>query len=125
MVGVAVSIIGRIGTESVKGLGPGAYLATVLPSAVLVTALYFLFTGAMYPWTHPVANRSRGFSSAVARLEGLGPTGIAALAVAIVLASVLLRPLNIAAVQLLEGYWGVRGGIGLVSGLATERHVRR
>jgi hypothetical protein len=120
-----MAIVGRLGTESVKGLGPGAYLVSVLPSAVLVVTVYLLFAARLYPWTAPPKGTSRGFDSIVDTLASLSAAEIAALVAVVLMTSVLLRPLHVAAVQLLEGYWGARTAIGALEWLAIERQLRR
>jgi len=120
-----MAIVGQLGTESVKGLGPGAYLVSVLPSAVLVVSIYLLFTARLYPWSAPRKGVSRGFDSIVDVLAGSSPTRVSALLAVVLVVSVLLRPLHVAAVQLLEGYWSIRTAHGTLEGLATERQLRR
>ena len=120
-----MAMIGRLGTESVKGLGPGAYLVSVLPSTILVTSIYLIFTASLYPWTDPPKGTSRGLDSAMHVLAALGGTRTAVLVAVVLLLSVLIRPLHVVAVQLLEGYWGARSRYGSIEGLAIERQLRR
>jgi hypothetical protein len=45
--------------ESIKGLGAGAYLIDVLPSAVLSLGVLALFGSRLYPWADPIVNSPR------------------------------------------------------------------
>jgi hypothetical protein len=110
--------------ESVKGLGPGAYLVNVLPSAVLVLGLLAFVTSHLYPW-QTSARTPAGVDSVVTAFKHLGTRGAIALVLTVLVTTVLLRPFQISAVQFLEGYWRSRVIPPLVTALAIERHARR
>lgn len=110
--------------ESIKGLGPGAYLVNVLPSAVLVLGLLAILTSRLYPWQSG-GHVPAGLDSVVATFKDLGAGGAIVLVLAVLITAVLLRPFQISAVQLLEGYWRSRAVPALVTALAIERHARR
>lgn len=111
--------------ESAKSLGAGAYLVTVLPSAVLVLTVFALFTSDLYPWERPTAaDPAPGPEAVVASARGLGVAGGIVLLVTVLVVAVLLRPFQVTLVQVLEGYWSHRGP-GLVETLAIEHHQRR
>ena len=116
--------------ESVQGLGPGAYLVNVLPSAVLVTGTLAVVTSHLYPWADPLITSKgtaipEGPASVLASLEGIDISGGILLAFSILFVSVLLRPYQITAVQILEGYWHHRRGLAAFEAIAIERHLRR
>lgn len=120
-----MSGVGQLTSESVKGLGPGAHLVTVLPSAVLVLSGFALVSSRLYPWSgSAAAGVAAGPESVLHATRGLGAAGAALLALSVLVTAVLLRPFQISMVQLLEGYWPLRGR-GMVDALAKERHVRR
>jgi hypothetical protein len=120
-----MSVVGGLGAESVKGMGPGAYLVTVLPSAATVAMVFVLFNANVYPWTHPPAGTARGYESVTASVGDLDAAGTVTMVALVLLLAVLVRPLHVAAVQLLEGYWTARMPFGLVDSIAVERHLRR
>ena len=112
--------------ESVKGLGAGAYLVTALPSAILVLSAIGLVSSRLYPWAEPLQDAEGvavdpGIPSVIYTMGELGVTGAILLTLVVLAGSVLLRPFQIAFVQLLEGYW--RGG--LLSRLRVSRHMSR
>jgi hypothetical protein len=121
-----MSDLTTLSNESVKGLGAGAYLVNVLPSAVLVLSLVALVDARVLPWSHPLVHQrheiAAGPSSVVQTVQDGGVAGGGALLLGVVVIAVLLRPFQIRTVQLLEGYWR-RGG--LLKALAIERHARR
>lgn len=117
--------------EGIKVLGPGAYLVTAFPSVVLVLTLFGLISSRLYPFMDQIHGHGKspdvepGVASILYTARSLGIAGAVVLAVAVLCAAVLLRPLQISLVQLLEGYWGSRGRPGLIEALAVERHLRR
>jgi len=116
--------------ESVKGLGSGAYLVNVLPSAVLTLGILALVTSHLYPWSEPLRDAqgqvvSPGITSIIASLSSRGAVGAVLLTLAVLVTTVLLRPFQISAVQWLEGYWKDRGVVAPFLALAVERHTRR
>lgn len=115
---------------SIKGLGAGAYLVNVLPSAVLTLGLLALITSHLYPWSEPLQDTqgrevSPGSASIINSLGTLGALGAVLLALAILVTTVLMRPFQISAVQWLEGYWSGRRAAAPFLALAVERHTRR
>jgi hypothetical protein len=121
-----MSDLAALSKESVKSLGVGAYLVNVLPSAVLVLSVVALFDSHLLPWSSPISDGGHtiapGPASVVHEFKVRGVVGGIVLGLAVLVVAVLLRPLQIRAVQLLEGYW-TRGG--LAKALAVERHLRR
>jgi len=70
--------------ESVKGLGVGAYLVTVLPSAVLVLTVFGLLSSRLYPWAeNPSGQAAPGPAAVVETARKLGPAGGAVLLLAV------------------------------------------
>lgn len=121
-----MSDLAALSKESVKGLGVGAYLVNVLPSAVLVLSVVALFDSRLFPWASPIMEGEStikpGPASVIHAFKARDVAGGVVLGLAVLVVAVLLRPLQIRAVQLLEGYW-TRGG--LAKALAVERHLRR
>ncbi|GAA2388672.1 hypothetical protein [Dactylosporangium salmoneum] len=117
-----------ISKESIKALGPGAYLVTALPSIVFVLTLFALLSSRLVPFMAPARQGGkeigRGIPSVLAAARSLGVAGTVLLVLAVVCVAVLLRPLQISLVQVVEGYWGARAQEGFVHALATERHRR-
>lgn len=116
--------------ESVKGLGAGAYLVNALPSAVLVLGSLAMVASRLYPWMHPMTSAAgkaipAGVPSVAAAIRHLGVSGGILLALAILIATVALRPFQISMVQALEGYWKSRFWLSPIEAIATERHARR
>jgi hypothetical protein len=120
-----MSEVSSLARESVKSLGAGAYLVTVLPGAVLVLGIFALVSSDLYPWmNHQSASPPPGPAAVVASVQDLHASGTAVLVLTVLTVAVLLRPFQITMVQLLEGYWSGRGR-GVFIGLAVERHQRR
>jgi hypothetical protein len=121
-----MSDLTSLSKESVKGLGAGAYLVNVLPSAVLVLSMLALVSSHLLPWSPPLLHNGRpvaaGPASVLQSVTDGGVAGGIALLLCVVVVAVLLRPFQIRSVQLLEGYW-TRGGV--IKALAIERHARR
>jgi hypothetical protein len=118
--------------ESVKSLGPGAYLVSVLPSVLVVLIILGLSASSLYPWSQPRMEMVDGRQTAVpdglpaiiAAARHLNAGEGAALVLVVLVVAALLRPFHIAAVQLLEGYW-TRSRFAFLQALTTERHRRR
>lgn len=114
---------------SIRGLGPGAYLVNVLPSAVLVAGVLALGASQLYPWADPAVTDgqavSPGPASVLAAVRNLDAAGGIALAATVLVVTVLIRPFQISAVQMLEGYWRERRWLSPVESYAVERHVWR
>jgi hypothetical protein len=121
--------VGDLPKESIKSLGPGAYLVSVLPSVVLILTLFALVSSRLYPWSSALQSADGpvrpGVESIVYSVEQLGIAGGIVLSLAVLVVAVLLRPLQISAVQLLEGYWDRGGSLGAIESMAIERHARR
>lgn len=118
--------VSSLADRSLAELGSGAHLATVLPSAVAILGTAAVLASRLYPWTDPWLDAGmqpvdRGVDSVVHVVENLGVAGAVVLAFTVVGGAVLLRPFQIAVVQVLEGYW--RGGV--ISAYAIDRHQRR
>jgi hypothetical protein len=126
--GTAMTDFGLI-RGGIKGLGAGAYLVNVLPSAVMTLGLLALITSHLYPWSEPLRDAqgreiSPGVASITNSLESLGALGAVLLAFAILVITVLIRPFQISAVQWLEGYSDRRVTAPFLA-LAVEWHTRR
>ena len=124
-----MSNVASLAKDSVKGLGPAAALVTALPSAVFVLGTYGIVASRLYPWSETFrkpdgSEVARGFPSIVAESKELGVTGGVLAFLAVLIISVLLRPLQIALVQYLEGY-SSRRGPGIREHFAVELHLRR
>ena len=122
--------ISQLATRSVEGLGRGAYLVTLLPSAIIMLSGYALASSALYPWATPPmgANRIRvqpGLAAIVKNAENLNGVGIALCVLAILGGAVLLRPFQLTAVQILEGYWSSKPIPRMVEEFRIEHHRRR
>jgi hypothetical protein len=116
--------------ESVKGLGPGAYLVNVLPSTVLVAGALALIASRLYPWQSPISDSSGshippGPASLIETVRGFGAAGSVLLVLFVLVVTVILRPFQISFVQVLEGYWKNQFGIVVAEAAAVERHIRR
>ncbi|HEV7649981.1 MAG TPA: hypothetical protein VGP26_17675 [Actinophytocola sp.] len=120
-----MSDLTALSTESVKGLGAGAYLVNVLPGAVLIISIVALADSRLLPWSQPRIDHGTtvpaGPASVYDAFEERGIVGAVVLVLATVVLAVLLRPFQVRTVQFLEGYWR-RGG--LAKALAVERHTR-
>lgn len=118
-----------ISKESIKSLGPGAFLVTALPSIVLVLSLYAFIASRLFPGADPLEAKDGpvdpGLASVLHVTDALGVTGGVLLALGVLCVAVILRPMQITLVQVLEGYWAIPGRNNFVEGLAVERHVRR
>jgi hypothetical protein len=95
-----------------------------------VLGVLALLTSHLYPWMEPLADEhgqqlQPGVETVLASLQDVSVAGGILLALAVLLAAIVLRPLQISAVQLLEGYWNRRPLNGRLQALATERHIRR
>lgn len=120
-----MAYLGSLAKESVKGLGQGAVLVSVLPSAILVLIVFALPAASLYPWQDQASgNVADGLPTILDSARGLGVGGAAVLVLAVLLAAVLVRPFQIAAVQALEGYWA-SSWLTFPEQLAIERHRRR
>lgn len=121
-----MAYLGSLARESVKGLGQGAVLVSVLPSAILVLIVFALPAASLYPWqdqaNQDVADGLPAIVNAANDLGGVG--GAAVLVLAVLLTAVLVRPFQIAVVQALEGYW-TSSWWTFPEQLAIERHRRR
>jgi len=124
-VGTTLAGIGQLSKESLKGLGPSAPLITGLPTTVLVLSVFAIFASDLYPWLDDHKDPDAGIDSVVAAATELGVGGGIAFVLALLVTAVLIRPLHIAAVQLLEGYWAERAAQSVLKDLATEHHQRR
>jgi hypothetical protein len=117
--------IAALSKESVNNLGRGAYLLNALPSAVLLLSLVALRDSRLLPWYPRYDENGKpiptGLEPVYDAFRARGVVGAIVLVLAIVVLAVLLRPFQIGAIQLLEGYWR-RGG--LAKALSVERHNR-
>jgi hypothetical protein len=124
-----VSETPKFAASSVEGLGRGAYLVTLLPSVVTVLTAFAFFASDLYPWASPVTDNGKpirpGFDAVLHTAHGLGGLGLTLAGIAALCLSVLLRPFQIAFVQLLEGYWEGVAFLSVPSALLIERHARR
>lgn len=111
--------------ESVKRLGPSADLITLLPTTVLLVSLVAIYVSDLYPWLDDHKKPDAGVDSVVASLDKLNLKDGIAFTLALLVAAVLIRPLHVAAVQLLEGYWSDRVVQSVARDLAVEYHQRR
>jgi hypothetical protein len=114
-----VSAVDPLTKETVRELGPGAYLVSVLPAAVLILSALALWSSRLYPWSEPMKDDQGntigpGLESIVHGARELGAAGAIVVTLLVLSVAVLVRPLQVAAIQLLEGYGGGRGG-GLIS----------
>ncbi|GAB3873140.1 hypothetical protein ACFQ1S_00775 [Kibdelosporangium lantanae] len=111
--------------ETVNRLGPSAYLVNFVPSAVFVTLTWALFTSHLLPWAAPLDKVAPGIPSVVQSAKDVTVATLVLLVIVVFLGAVLLRPFQISAVQLLEGYWHDRFGLRLLEPLAVELQIRR
>ena len=103
---------------STKALGGSRFsLVSILPTAFFITFTVTLIASGAYTRPQP---------SLTATLEKLGKDPGLAVAVpfGIFLLAVLLRPFQVAIVQLLEGYWRRWRPLEFANDVATERHRR-
>ncbi|MGH3933205.1 MAG: hypothetical protein ACRDTF_24890 [Pseudonocardiaceae bacterium] len=120
-----MAYLGSFAKESVKGLGQGAVLVSVLPSAILVLIVFALPAASLYPWQNQASeNVGDGLPAILNAARGLGVSGAAVIVPAVLLVAVLVRPFQIAVVQVLEGYW-TSSWLAFPEQLAIERHRRR
>ncbi|CAM3329958.1 hypothetical protein KIPE111705_02840 [Kibdelosporangium persicum] len=110
--------------ETISRLGPGAYLVNIVPSGAFVLTTWALLASDLLPWERPTSPAA-GSDAVLQEARALGASGWVLLLVAVLVVAVLLRPFQISAVQLLEGYWRSRFGLRLLERLAVERHVRK
>lgn len=120
-----MGIVDDAAKETVNRLGPGAYLVNIVPSVVLVLITWALYAAQLMPWVTPTGPAPGAASVVSSARDHLGLAGGALLIVAVVVGAILLRPFQIAAVQLLEGYWQGRVGLRLFEALAVERQIRK
>lgn len=109
--------------QGTKALGgPRFALVNILPGAVLVTFVTALVLAGAYG----TGQASLGdIARNLVKFPG-GPTGAAVTFVfGTFLLGVLLRPFQVALVQMLEGYWATNRPAALASEFAIERHRRR
>lgn len=120
--------VASLSKESIKTLGPGAYLVTVLPGVVLALTVFGLISSRLYPWSEPLMRNGQplhsGIDSVVASATNLGAVGSVILFISILVVAVVLRPLQLSLVQVLEGYWQPRGAQSVLA-FALERQQRR
>ena len=101
-----------------KALGGSRFsLVNVLPTALLVAIMAALIGSRAYTSPHP----DLGF---IVNQFSKDPGWAAVVAVGIFLLAILLRPFQVAIVQLLEGYRRQSAILEFASELATERHRR-
>jgi len=113
-----VAAIGDIAGAARDTAGRYFSLVSGLPAAVLVVYVFVL--AASGAWSH-----TPRFGQAFHELTSLSLGGLVALAVASVGAALVLHPLQVAMVQVLEGYWG-SGAIAVsIRGAATAWYMRR
>jgi hypothetical protein len=121
-----MSEVTSLTSESIRGLGGGAHLVTVLPSAIAVLSAVVLVSSRLYPWADPIVDQqgkpvAEGIDSVVYSLGHAGAAGAVVLTLTVLVGAILLRPFQIALVQSLEGYWRA----GRLSQLAVGRHMSR
>lgn len=111
-------MLGGLVQAGTKALGGSRFsLVNLVPPALLVGFLTLLSMSGLY------AGRSPQLGDAAKKLGA--NAGWAVIAVfGVFLAAVLLRPFQVALVQVLEGYWQGLPVLGHVSALAIERHRR-
>ncbi len=117
--------LSSLAKDSVKRLGPSAALVSLLPTAVLLLSLVALYASNLYPWLDNDTKANPGVDSIVAAFDKLDLKNGIALSLTLLAGAVLVRPLHVAAVQLLEGYWSDRALQALAKDFATEYHHRR
>lgn len=110
-------MLNGLGQQVAKLFGGRFSLTNLLPVTVLVALVWLLVVADAYT-DHPLSP-----DGAVRKLAQ-DPLRTGLVVFGIVLAGVLLRPFQVALVQLLEGYWRSRA-LGLLKEVATERHRRR
>src|SRR6516165_3277719 len=82
-----------------KAIGRYFSVVSVLPSILLVTYVFLLFSSGS--WQH-----APNWHAAFAALRNIGLAGAAVLAVSGIVLALVMHPLQFSMVQLLEGYWG-------------------
>jgi hypothetical protein len=82
-----------------KAIGRYFSVVSVLPSILLVTYVFLLFSSDS--WQH-----SPNWHAAFAALRNIGLAGAAVLTVSGIVVALVMHPLQFSMVQLLEGYWG-------------------
>lgn len=122
--------LSQLATRSIEGLGRGAYLVTLLPSTIIMLSGYALASSALYPWaTSPMgSNHIRvqpGLAAIVKNTENLSGVGIGLCVLAVLGGAVLLKPFQLTAVQILEGYWSSKPIPRMVEEFRIEHHRRR
>jgi hypothetical protein len=116
--GFMMSVFGRMWHQGVEALGGARFsLTTLLPLAVLAGFIWLLIAAGAY------TNHDTSVPDVLRQL-GQNPGELVVVAPSVILAGILIRPFQIAIVQLLEGYWSGRV-FGLLGEIATERHRRR
>lgn len=115
-----------LSSDSVKALGAGASLVSALPSAVFLLGVFFLVASRLYPWSKPLQGADGspvepGIPSVVFVINQAGIIAATMLVLVVLATALLMRPFQIALVQLLEGYWRE----GPAREAAVERHRRR
>ena len=82
-----------------KAIGRYFSVVSVLPSILLVTYVFLLFSSGS--WQHPP-----DWHAAFMALRNIGLAGAAVLTVSGIVVALVMHPLQFSMVQLLEGYWG-------------------
>jgi hypothetical protein len=82
-----------------KAIGRYFSVVSVLPSILLVTYVFLLFSSGS--WQH-----APNWHAAFATLRSIGLAGAAVLTVSGIVVALVMHPLQFSMVQLLEGYWG-------------------
>jgi hypothetical protein len=91
--------------------------------------LLALLSSRLYPWSRPLKDdKSKsiapGLDSILHSAKELGVAGAVVVTLLVLVVAVLARPIQFAAIQLLEGY-GTGRGSGTVASFAIEFHARR
>lgn len=108
--------------ETANRIGPGAYLTNILPSVVLVLTTGALFASRLMPWSGAT---NPGPAQVVRTVKDNPWTTGVVLILAVIVVAILLRPFQIAMVQVLEGYWRNRFWLRPIEAMAVERHIRK
>lgn len=112
-------MIGGLAQAGTKALGGDRFsLLSVLPGAIVISAVTVLAEAHAYE-----PGRSMDLGDALPADHKIVALGFGV--VGAFLGGVLLRPFEVALVQLLEGYWPAGSLRGRVRPLAVERHRRR